>query len=224
MEGGAKSVLLFGDETTVEEEHSSSTGVNRCGSLSSSRLMTPRRGQIVGGNTGRSDLASSKRGASSVARKCWIFPVEVPLCNSVLCGHATTALPPDDGSIEEGSVQLRAASEQRKVSSWVPRQAAAVVRQRKREARIGFMFESALVRKPPWRWRVECTNVPSDRRKILVPARAGGRSETAGRSELWDADSRLGAENCFRKTPTGCWVWTAQRSCGIDTARCGVLN
>jgi len=99
-------------------------------------------------------------------------------------------------------------------------QAADVVRQRKREARIAFMVESALVRKPPWRWRVECANVPSQRRKILGPGRAGGRSQTVGKSELWDAGSTLGAENCFRKTPTGRWVW----SCGIDVARCGVLN
>jgi hypothetical protein len=134
-----------------------------------------------------------------------------------------TALPPEDTPIEEALVQMRAASEQSEVSSWVPRQAAAVVRQRKREARIGFM-DSALVRKPPWRWRVECTSVPSQRGKILVPGRAGGRSETAGRSELWDADSTLGAENCLMKKLAGRWAGRAPRSCGIDVARCGVLN
>ena len=175
------------------------------------------------GNTGRRDLAPSSLGAASVgeiesARKCWIFLVEVP----VLCGHAMTALPPEDTSIEEA----RAASEQSEVSSWVPRHAADAERQRKRDARIGFMFS---VGKPPWRWRVECANVPSQRGKILVPGRAcldisgraGGRSQTAGESELGDADSTLGAETCFRKTATGRWVW---RSSGIDAVRCGVLN
>ena len=43
-----------------------------------------------------------------------------------------------------------------------------------------------MARKPPWRWRVECTSVPSDRRKILVPDaditfyRERGKKERAG--------------------------------------------
>ncbi|KAJ1491214.1 hypothetical protein T484DRAFT_1775460 [Baffinella frigidus] len=205
--------------------------------LSSSRLTTPCRGGSVDGITVRrcavppgcvcAVSAGERRCSEPALRKCWIFPVEVPWCTSVgaalLCGRAMTVLPPEDTPIEEASVQLGAASAQSEVSSWVPRQAAAVVRQRWREARMGCM-DSALVRKPPWRWRVECTSVPSQRRKSLIPGRGGEVSETAERSELWDTDSTLGAENCFWKTPAGRRAGTAPRSCGIDVARCGVLN
>ena len=117
--------------------------------------------------------------------------MEVPLCTSVAaalrCDRAMTGLPHGDTSIVEASAQERAASEQSEVSSWVPRQAAALVRQRWREARMGF---KEMARKPPWRWRVEFATVPSDRRKVLVP----------------DANITLGSDNCFMKTAAGRWV------------------
>jgi len=87
----------------------------------------------LGVRLGKASTGERRRRGAAL-RKCWIFPVEVPFCTSVtaalLCGRAMTALPHRNTSVEEASVQERAASEQSEVSSWVPRQAAALVRQR----------------------------------------------------------------------------------------------
>jgi hypothetical protein len=100
------------------------------------------------------------------------------------------------GEQEVARGEQAAASEQRVDSSWVARQSAAAVRQRKREASTGW---ASALRKPPCRCRLKCTSSPSFCMNSLVPAgREAGPACISGAADR-KPGYKAGTVLCFLK-------------------------